>query len=76
MKCPYCHGSGEVKDMPIGKKLQFARESMKLTTRQVQDGCGIDYVYISQIETGRIKNPSFAKVKTLAKFYGIKIEEL
>jgi len=45
------------------------REKAELTIRQVEKLTGISNAYISQIETGKVENPSFYKVILLHNLY-------
>jgi transcriptional regulator with XRE-family HTH domain len=54
--------------------LAFARELKGLTLREVEKATNVSNGVISQIETGRIRDPSFALVVRLADFYGLSIE--
>lgn len=45
------------------------RKTKRLTLRQVETGTGISNAYLSQLENGVIKNPSYTVVKTLLDFY-------
>jgi len=52
--------------LPDFKKL---RKDKKLTLRQVEEVTGISNAYLSQLETGKIKSPSFDTVIKLLKLY-------
>jgi transcriptional regulator with XRE-family HTH domain len=52
--------------LPDFKKL---RKDKKLTLRQVEEITGISNAYLSQLETGKIKSPSFDTVIKLLKIY-------
>lgn len=45
------------------------RKSKGYTLRQTEDATGISNSYLSQLETGKIINPSHAVVKKLLDFY-------
>jgi len=73
MKCPHCDGSGELQlgSMAIGEKLRHFRESKGLSLRAAAEKAEISNPAISQIETGKIKNPGFDTVVSLCNVYGI-----
>jgi len=53
------------------------RKDAGLTLRQVEDKTGISNAYLSQLETGKITNPSFSVVIKLHNLYvNTKIIEL
>lgn len=56
----------------IGKNYKTIRTARHLTLRDVEIQTGISNAYLSQLENGKIKTPSYAVVKTLNDFYGIK----
>lgn len=58
----------------IGGKFKTIREAKNLTLRDVEDATGISNAYLSQLENGKIKSPSYKTVKTLCDFYGIKTD--
>lgn len=49
--------------------LKKARLSKGLSLRQVAEKTGISNPYISQLENGRVNDPSFLKLARLLKFY-------
>lgn len=50
-------------------ELRVFRERSKYTLRQVQDITGISNAYLSQLETGKIKNPSYSVIQKLLNLY-------
>jgi len=78
MECPYCEGTGKVEGdhLHIGDMFRLHRQNQRLTIRNVEDATGISNAYVSQIETGKVKSPSFDVVIKLADLYGISIEDL
>lgn len=56
--------------------LRTLREQTDLTLRQVEEATGLSNAYLSQLESGKIKNPSAQVIYTLAKFYSIPVEQL
>jgi transcriptional regulator with XRE-family HTH domain len=45
------------------------RKKTNLTLRQVEEYSGISNAYLSQLETGKIKSPSYQTVKKLLDIY-------
>lgn len=74
--CPYCkHANDDEVDLDnLIPALKRLRLSKKLTLREVEKLTGISNSTISQIETRKIKKPSFEHVAKLLKAYRIKIE--
>lgn len=56
--------------------LALCRELKGLSLREVEQATGISNAYLSQIETGKIKNFSFKNAVKLCKFYNLKLERL
>jgi len=57
------------------KWLKERRTALKLTLRQVEEATKISNSYLSQLESGKIKKPSFQTIKTLTDYYnGFKVE--
>ena len=50
-------------------KLKFARKVMGLSLRDVKAKTGISDAYLCEIENGRIKDPSYFKIRKLLIFY-------
>ena len=46
------------------------RKLQDKTLRQVEEATGVSNAYLSQLETGKIRNPSFTVVDKLLSFYG------
>lgn len=83
MKCPLCEGTGEaqiraeaIPATVIGKMLKDARHEKHLSLREVEGITGLSNALISQVENGRIKNPSFHSIVSLCSLYGVKAESL
>lgn len=53
--------------------LRLLRELSRKTLKSVEKETGISNPYISQVENGHIKKPSFDTVRKLLKCYGYKI---
>ena len=60
----------------LGKVLKARRTMYGETHRSVEKATGVNYVTISQIETGANKNPSFKKIAALAKFLDFSLDDL
>lgn len=58
--------------IPLLEKFREVREEKGLTLRQVEEATGISNAYLSQLETGKIKKPSFDVVYKLHNFYAKK----
>lgn len=78
MKCPHCNGTGELQlgSMAMGDKLRYLREQAGLSLRDVENRVGISNAAVSQIETGKIKDPRYSIVMRLCEVYGIEPKEL
>jgi hypothetical protein len=50
-------------------EMKSIREGKGLTLRDVEIACGISNAYLSQLENGKITNPSFRVVEALHNFY-------
>ncbi len=60
----------------LAHTLKNARESMKLTLRQVEDATNISNAYLSQLENYKIKKPSASVLYKLASLYKMDIKLL
>jgi HTH-type transcriptional regulator, competence development regulator len=60
----------------LRETLRLARKLKGLTLREAEGRTGISNAYISQVETGKVKNPSPHKLRKLAEAYGIPYESL
>ena len=83
MKCPLCNGTGEaiqqseaIPTTEIGRILKGARQRKHLNLREVEGITGLSNALVSQIENGRIKNPSFHSIVSLCSLYGIEAKSL
>lgn len=56
----------------IGDKFKTIRESQGKTLREVERATSISNAYLSQLENGKIKNPSYRTIKLLSEYYGMK----
>lgn len=62
--------------LKLGELLGIAREVRGLTLRDLERRTRISNALISQIETGKVKDPSFRNVVRLAHALGVKLERL
>src|SRR5689334_13657987 len=60
----------------FGKYLQSLRQEKSLTLRAVEDATGISNAYLSQLEQGKIKQPSPAIIHKLSEIYNVSYGEL
>jgi hypothetical protein len=73
----YAHNCGKenelnVKAKPVifdAKEFKELRKKSGFTLREVEDWCGISNAYLSQLENGKIKKPSYKTVNTLLDLY-------
>ena len=61
---------------PLGKYLQSFRENKHLSLRAVEKAVGISNAYLSQLESGKIKQPSPSILHKLAELYEISYSEV
>jgi transcriptional regulator with XRE-family HTH domain len=55
----------------LGPFLQATRRGKSLSLREVEASTGISNAYLSQLETGKIREPSPANLHKLAELYGV-----
>ncbi len=60
----------------LGKYLRESREAIGLSLRGVEAETGISNAYLSQVETGKVENPSPPVLQKLAKTYKLNYEDL
>lgn len=60
----------------LGRFLQAAREQKKLTLRAVEQATGVSNAYLSQLESGKIKQPSPVFLHKLSDLYEISYTDL
>jgi transcriptional regulator with XRE-family HTH domain len=60
----------------LGRMLAQARQVKGAKLREVQDATGISNAYVSQLESGHIKEPSPHKLHALAKYFGLSYSDL
>ncbi len=59
-----------------GEYFKALRESKGLTLREVERKTNVSNAYLSQLESGKIKQPSPTTLYKLAELYGVKYELL
>lgn len=59
-----------------GEYFKALRESKQLTLREVERATDVSNAYLSQLESGKIKQPSPLTLHKLAGFYGVSYELL
>ena len=64
------------KTTAIGKYLRAIRETAGLTLRAVEEKTGVSNAFLSQIESGRVKQPSPGVLHKLAESYGVPYDTL
>lgn len=62
--------------MRLGELIAVARECRGLTLRGLEKKTGISNALLSQIETGKIKEPSWRNVVKIAKALGLKLDRI
>lgn len=60
--------------MSFGEKLKYAREHIGLSKSELAIKAGITQPYITALESGKRKEPSFAKVQAIAKGLGVSLD--
>jgi HTH-type transcriptional regulator, competence development regulator len=60
----------------LGKFLQAAREQKKLTLRAVEQETGVSNAYLSQLESGKIKQPSPVFLHKLSDLFEVSYTDL
>lgn len=60
----------------LGQYLLAVRENKQLSLRAVEKAVGISNAYLSQLESGKIKQPSPSILHKLAEFYEISYSEV
>ena len=61
---------------PLGKYIRSLREANALTLRAVEEKTGVSNAYLSQLESGRIKQPSPVVLHKLAELYSVPYQAL
>ena len=60
----------------LGQYLRTMRDAKALSLRQVESKSGISNAFVSQMESGKVKQPSPIMLYKLAELYGIPYESL
>jgi len=60
----------------LGDFLQLAREAKKLSLRAVEKATGVSNAYLSQLESGKIKQPSPIILHKLSELYEVAYNDL
>ena len=55
--------------LPDPKDIISLRKKMGLTQRQLASKCGLSFAWIYQVESGKIEDPSYSKLKKIADYY-------
>ena len=63
-------------NQPFGTYLRELRRARRLTLREVQEKSGVSNSYLSQVENGRILQPSPHVLQKLAEAYDVPYEHL
>ena len=67
----------DTEDQPrLGQYLRAMREAKGLSLRQVEGKSGISNAFVSQMESGKVKQPSPIILYKLADLYGVPYESL
>ena len=62
--------------MRLGELISLAREMRGWTLRDLESKSGVSNALISQIETGKVKDPSFSRVVAIARALHLKLDRL
>jgi transcriptional regulator with XRE-family HTH domain len=62
--------------MEFGDRLRELRHGKGLNQRELADEVGIDFTYLSKIETGKMSPPSQDTIRKLADVLGADLDEL
>jgi transcriptional regulator with XRE-family HTH domain len=60
--------------MKLGELMAIARECKGWTLRDLERESGVSNALISQIETGKVKDPGFGTVVRLARCLGVSVD--
>lgn len=58
----------------LGERFKTIRQAQGKTLRKVEAYTGISNAYLSQLENGKIKSPSYKIIKQLSEYYGMKTD--
>ena len=62
--------------MKLGELISLSRELKKMSLRDLEEKSGVSNALISQIETGKVKNPGFRTVCKLAVALNLGLKRL
>jgi HTH-type transcriptional regulator, competence development regulator len=62
--------------MRLGELISLARELKGLTLRELEKRTGVSNALLSQIETGKVKDPGFRTVCKIADALGLTLKRL
>ena len=68
--------TGRPSQMDIAERLRSIRKRLGYTQREAALAAGMSPQYLSDLETGRIRNPSLETLERLAQAYGMGADEL
>jgi transcriptional regulator with XRE-family HTH domain len=74
MKCPYCHGTGELA-ATMGALIRQARENAGLTQLSVAERSGVSRAQVANIETDRTDVPTKTLLR-IADAIGVRAGDL
>ena len=60
--------------MRLGELIAVAREVKGMTLRDLERAAGVSNALISQIESGKVRDPSFAKTVRILDALGVSVE--
>lgn len=60
--------------MVLGELIAIARECKGWTLRDLEKACGVSNALLSQIETGKVRDPGFAKVVQIMDALGVSLD--
>lgn len=60
--------------MRLGELIGIARECKGWTLRDLEKACGVSNALLSQIETGKVKDPGFSTVVRITDALGVNLE--
>ena len=78
IQCTACEGTGKINidETTIGGRLRAIRLKQKLGLREVARDIDMSSATLAHIETDHSQNPSIHKVKSLADYYGVSLDDL
>ncbi|NLL38605.1 MAG: helix-turn-helix transcriptional regulator [Clostridiales bacterium] len=63
-------------ELSLGKNLKRIRKAKKITQRQLADGSGLSFSFISKLESGEQNNPTLDTIVKIADCLGVQSYEL